>query len=103
MALSKFAEHARRHRSIAGRMVPLVQPCPVSESLFANISAPARALVRAAQRSPDKTVFVHGVELDRLAAEAEEARYLAPLRGAEGVFFITARGEAWLAARARVE
>ena len=101
MAMSKIAERVRYHKSIAGRVVS--RPCAVKDSLFANVSARARAVVRGAHLGADKTVFVDGVELEAAAFEAEKAGYLSPLRGAEGVYFITERGEAWLAARARVE
>lgn len=101
MVMSKIAERVRYHKSIAGRVVP--RPCPVKDSLFSNVSGRARAVVRRAHLGADKTVFVDGVELEAAAFEAEKAGYLSPLRGAEGVYFITERGEAWLAARARVE
>lgn len=103
MVMSKFAERARHHKSIAGQIVPRPWPCPVKDSLFSNVSFAARGVVRRAHLGADKTVFVDGVELEAAAAEAENAGYLAPLGGAEGVYYITARGEAWLAARARVE
>lgn len=103
MVMSKIAERARYHKSIAGRIVPRPRPCAVRDSLFANVSSAARAVVRRAHLGADKTVFVDGVELEAAAAEAERAGYIAPLSGAEGVFYITERGEAWLAARARAE
>ena len=101
MPVSKIAARVRYHKSIGGRIVPW--PCPVKDSLFSNVSALARAVVRRAHLGADKTVFVDGVELEAAAFEAENAGYLSPLRGAAGVYFITERGEAWLAARARVE
>jgi hypothetical protein len=101
MVMSNIAERVRYHKSIAGRIVQ--RPCSVRDSLFANVSGRARAVVRQAHLGADKTVFVDGVELEAAAYEAEKAGYLSPLRGAEGVFFITERGEDWLAARARAE
>lgn len=103
MAVGKLAARVRHHKSIAGAIVPRSKPCPVGDSLFANVRPAVRALVRAAQRSADKTVFVDGVEHERMAAVAEDAGYLAPLGALDGVFRITARGEAYLAAWMRAD
>jgi hypothetical protein len=103
MASSKIAERVRYHKSTAGTIIPRTRPCPVADSLFANIPAAARALVFAAHRSADKSVFVAGPEHARPAALSESAGYLAPIGASETRFRITAKGEAWLAARMRAD
>lgn len=61
------------------------------------VSPRAQAVVRAAGASPDKTFFEVSVDAGTAIAEAAKAGYLAPLRGHDDVWRITARGEAYLA------
>lgn len=69
--------------------------------IMGPLSPAARALVRRAQISADKTVFLR-VRADQAAAEeAEDAGYLAPLSGHDDIWRITAKGEAYMAALMR--
>ncbi|WP_242220028.1 hypothetical protein [Shinella zoogloeoides] len=66
-----------------------------------SLSPAARAMVRRAWTSPDKTTFLQRASDERAAEEAVSARYLAPLSGHDDIWRITARGEAYMAALMR--
>jgi hypothetical protein len=69
--------------------------------IMGPLSPAARALVRRAQASPDKTVFLRMRCDEEAAQEAETAGYLTPLSGHDDIWRITATGEAYLAALMR--
>ncbi|SOC46284.1 hypothetical protein SAMN05892877_12190 [Rhizobium subbaraonis] len=67
-----------------------------SSVILQPISARARAIVRRAGASADKTFFNVSVDDEAAIAEAVEAGYLVLLRGHDTIWRITARGEAYL-------
>ena len=73
----------------------------VSPVIGDPLSSAARALVRPAQASPDKTVYLRVRSDQARAEEAEAAGYLAPLSGHDDIWRITARGEAYMSALMR--